>query len=276
MPEHSRPIIIIKKKGKKKEEHHGGNWKVAYADFVTAMMAFFLLMWLLAMISPEKRIALSQYFKNFSVFKEQGSSFMKEGKGILDRSSGGHSGFEVKAKVEFLSPENLKKKIRVAVDTDLKDIKDQVLVDIHEGAVRIQIVDNEGSLMFPVGSAKPTEKAEEILALVSQQIKDIPNRIVVEGHTDALPYRGGETTNWELSTARASAARRVLENRGVSQDRIAKVVGYSYNELLIKQYPYDPRNRRISIILLPIQYQQLAHTKDDQNKDSAANRQGLY
>ena len=251
MAERLRPIIVIKKI-KKHEGHHGGQWKVAYADFITALMAFFLLLWLLAMVSPDKRIALSQYFKEFSVFKEQGEKVTKGGVGILE--GGGRTAGNASGKMEVMSPEKLKTKIKSAVEANLKTLKDQVLVDVHEGAVRIQIVDNEGSQMFLLGSAKPTDKALEVLSLVSETIKETPNKIVVEGHTDALPYRGGETTNWELSTARASAARRVLENDGITADRIAKVVGFADNDLLIKLYPNDPRNRRISVILLPIQY----------------------
>jgi chemotaxis protein MotB len=250
MAERLRPIIVVKKK-KKHAEHHGGQWKVAYADFVTAMMAFFLLLWLLSMVSPDRRAALSQYFKEFSVFKEQGETLTKKGAGLLDQKGIGRTSVE---RMEVMSPEKLKAKIKTAVETNLKTLKDQVLVDIHEGAVRIQIVDNEGSQMFLLGSAKPTDKALEILSLVSETIKETPNKIVVEGHTDALPYKGGEMTNWELSTARASAARRVLENDGITPDRIAKVTGYADNDLLIKLYPNDPRNRRISIILLPSQY----------------------
>ena len=252
MAERLRPIIVVKKK-RKHAEHHGGSWKVAYADFVTAMMAFFLLLWLLAMVSPEKRIALSQYFKEFSVFKEQGEKVTKGGIGILEFKGGARAPGNAPGK-EAMSPEKLKTKIKAAVEANLKTLKDQVLVDVHEGSVRIQIVDNEGSQMFLLGSAKPSDKALEILSLVSETIKETPNKIVVEGHTDALPYRGGETTNWELSTARASAARRILENDGITADRIAKVVGFADNDLLIKLYPNDPRNRRISIILLPMQY----------------------
>jgi len=253
MAERLRPIIVIKKK-KKHAEHHGGSWKVAYADFVTAMMAFFLLLWLLAMVSPEKRIALSQYFKEFSVFKEQGEKVTQGGLGIFDQKGVGSVHGIAPGRMSELSPEKLKVKIRAAVDTKLQAMKDQVLVDVREGNVRIQIVDNEGSQMFLLGSAKPTEKALEILSLVSETIKETPNKIIVEGHTDAVPYKGGETTNWELSTSRASSARRVLENDGITPDRIAKVIGYADNDLLIKLYPNDPRNRRISIILLPIQY----------------------
>jgi chemotaxis protein MotB len=253
MAERLRPIIVVKKI-KKHTAHHGGQWKVAYADFITALMAFFLLLWLLSMVSPEKRIALSQYFKEFSVFKEQGDKASPGGMGIFDQKGVGRTTGNIASRVEAMSPEKLKTKIRTAVDANLKTLKDQVLVDVHEGAVRIQIVDNEGSQMFLLGSAKPTDKALEILSLVSGTIENAPNKIVVEGHTDALPYKGGETTNWELSTARASAARRVLEDDGIPADRIAKVVGYADNDLLIKLYPNDPRNRRISIILLPMQY----------------------
>jgi chemotaxis protein MotB len=253
MAERLRPIIVVKKI-KKHAEHHGGSWKVAYADFVTAMMAFFLLLWLLAMVSPEKRIALSQYFKDYSVFKEQGEKVTKGGTGILEFNGAGRKAGNAPGKMEVMSPEKLKTKIKTAVDANLKTLKDQVLVDVHEGNVRIQIVDNEGSQMFLLGSARPTDKALEILSLVSETIKETPNKIIVEGHTDALPYKGGETTNWELSTARASAARRVLENDGITADRIAKVVGFADNDLLIKLYPNDPRNRRISVIILPIQY----------------------
>lgn len=259
MAERLRPIIVIKKK-KKHAEHHGGSWKVAYADFVTAMMAFFLLLWLLAMVSPEKRIALSQYFKEFSVFKEQGEKVTQGGLGIFDQKGVGSVHGIAPGRMSELTPEKLKARIRTAVDTKLQAMKDQVLVDIREGNVRIQIVDNEGSQMFLLGSAKPTEKALEILSLVSETIKETPNKIIVEGHTDAVPYKGGETTNWELSTARASAARRVLENNGITPDRIAKVIGYADNDLLIKLYPNDPRNRRISIILLPIQYTNAAQS----------------
>jgi len=153
MAERLRPIIVIKKI-KKHEGHHGGQWKVAYADFITALMAFFLLLWLLAMVSPEKRVALSQYFTDYSVFKEQGEKVTKGGVGILEFKGGGRQAGNAQGKMEAMSPEKLKTKIKAAVEANLKTLKDQVLVDVHEGTVRIQIVDNEGSQMFLLGSAK--------------------------------------------------------------------------------------------------------------------------
>jgi chemotaxis protein MotB len=110
----------------------------------------------------------------------------------------------------------------------------------------VQIIDNEGSMMFPLGSAEPTEKAKEILRLVTENISNIENRIAIEGHTDAAPFKGAQTTNWELSTARASAARRELENNGVAPGHIARVVGYADQELFVPDNPRDPRNRQIS------------------------------
>ena len=112
-------------------------------------------------------------------------------------------------------------------------------------------MDNEGSLMFPLGSSQPTDKAIKILSIVAENTREIPNKIAVEGHTDSLPFKGDQTTNWELSTSRASAARRELEKYGIDPGRIARVVGYADQDLYIKDNPKDPRNRRISIIILP-------------------------
>jgi chemotaxis protein MotB len=253
----ARPIIV-KKRRKKHAEHHGGSWKVAYADFVTAMMAFFLLMWLLSMASPEKRAAVSLYFKNFDVFNIgkslSGHSFMSGSNQAIDSGesmskASRHIRRSSRAEVQSLSSEDLSKRLKNAVNEQLRSVRNQVLVDITGEGVRIQIVDAEGNPMFASGSASPTPKAREILQLVAENIIDIPNRIVIEGHTDAAPFRGAQTTNWELSTDRASAARRLLEANGIGPERIARVVGYAEQELYIKLDPNDARNRRISIIL---------------------------
>jgi chemotaxis protein MotB len=252
--------IIVKKRRKKHDEHHGGSWKVAYADFVTAMMAFFLLMWLLSMTSPEKKAAVSNYFKHFNVFNIgqalSGRGFMSGVNRTIDSSvapttktnnPGKRTG---QAQTRSLSSENISDRLKIAVDEKLRSVQGQVLVDITGEGVRIQIMDTEGSSMFSAGSATPTTKAQEILQLVAENISDIPNRIVIEGHTDAAPFQGARITNWELSTDRASSARRTLEACGIDPGRIARVVGYADQELLVKLNPKDPRNRRISVILL--------------------------
>ena len=259
----TRPIII-KKKRKKHGEHHGGSWKVAYADFVTAMMAFFLLMWLLSMASPEKKMAVSQYFKSFDSFDIIKTDASGPGRAGMTGSMMGADQMIVKrtkpdrapqakltlSPVKTISAGDLMNKLKSAVDEKLDSVKNQVLVDITGEGVRIQIVDIEGSPMFSTGSAAPTPKAREILQLVTENIIDIPNRIAIEGHTDAAPFRGAQNTNWELSTDRASSARRTLEASGLGPERIARVVGYADQELYNPLDPKDARNRRISIILL--------------------------
>ncbi len=264
--------IIIKKVKKRHQDAHGGSWKVAYADFVTALMALFLLLWLLAMISPEKRVLLSQYFKHFSVFKESGQSVIQGHSSLLDRDGGVAAKKMLGSERADISPEMLQERIKGAIAEKLSSLEDQVMVSIADDGVKIQIVDTEGSLMFKLGSAQPTEKARQLLKLLAENISDTANRIVIEGHTDSLPYRGAQITNWELSTARASAARRELEDNGVEPSRIARVVGYADQELLIKDEPTNPRNRRISIILLKEKAAQPADTAgpDAQNPAETA------
>jgi chemotaxis protein MotB len=253
MEDHSK-IVIRRRKKKSHDAHHGGSWKVAYADFVTAMMAFFLLLWLLAMTSPDTKAALAQYFESFSIMK---SASQQSGTSILDKSTGvleiakatQQDSSRVKAE-KRATPEELAKMMRMAIEDKLQVMKKQVLIDTTPEGLRIQIVDNEGSEIFSLGSDQPTEKAVQIIRLVSENIRDKPNRIVIEGHTDSAPFKTVQKTNWELSTSRASAARRELENNGVDPGRIARVVGYADQELLVREDSKDPRNRRISIILL--------------------------
>ena len=247
--------IIVRKVKKGHSEHHGGSWKVAYADFVTAMMAFFLLLWLISMVTPEKKAVLADYFRNFNVFQQGGRSFMEQSSSIHQ---------EIKTSSQEIvtgemSAEDLKQKLKSAIEDKVKNLKDQVLLDVVEGGVRIQIVDLEGSPMFPSGSAEPNDKCRQILKVVSENVKETSSRVAVEGHTDSAPFKGGSITNWELSTSRASAARKELQKDGIDSDRIARVVGYADTDLLVKDNPMDARNRRISIILLASHDKAAAH-----------------
>lgn len=251
-----RPVVIIKKKKRtRRDTHHGGSWKVAYADFVTAMMAFFLLLWLITMVSQEKRLALSEYFKNFNVFKEQTFSASK---GIMDKQDSllgdfvRHkvSGDKTNQVVVIKVKQEIAEKLKNAVDVRLESFKDQILIDIVDDGVRIQLVDKEGSVMFHLGSADPTDRAKRIIATITESIKELPNKVAIEGHTDSSPYRGTQITNWELSAARASSARREMEKNGLDPSKIARVVGFADQQLFMKENPTDPRNRRISIIVI--------------------------
>jgi chemotaxis protein MotB len=254
---------IIKKVRKKGHEAgHGGSWKVAYADFVTAMMAFFLLLWLISMVSEDKRARVSEYFKSFSLFDKGGQSFMMDNQTykskiqIIDKdtadnssdnaSSGNSSG------TGATSADRIKDGLKKELELKLANMKDQVLVDIYEGAVRIEVVDKTGgSAMFNSGSREMTDEGKRALRVIADNIKGVQGKIAIEGHTDALTYAGSQYSNWELSTERASAARRELENSGMSPDRLIRVAGYAATEPLIKTDAFDPRNRRISIKVFP-------------------------
>jgi chemotaxis protein MotB len=246
-----RPIIIIVKKKKRGHDAaHGGSWKVAYADFVTAMMALFLLLWLLSMVAPEKKVILADFFKHFSVF-DSGQSFMKGSKHAM-KESGLQFGTSQNIRVQGMHQapaELLKEKIESDLTGKLDDIKDQVLIEVTEEGLKIQIVDSAGKPIFNIGSDQPTERAKEILKIVAAHIKELPNPIVVEGHTDSAMFRTGAITNWELSTGRASSARRELEVDGLDPNRFDRIVGFADKQLLIKDAPFDPRNRRISLLI---------------------------
>lgn len=261
-------IIIKKVKKKGGAAGHGGAWKVAYADFVTAMMAFFLMMWLLNMTSQEKRARISQYFKTYSIFQTSGASTpvvfteggpLTVGEMETKGQATGATAPEPGSVPSFgqgdeglgrNKAEAFKESIKQAIEAKLGDVKDQIMVDIFEGGVRIQLVDTEGKSMFDVGSSRPTAIAMRILQVIGDNVKSLPNPVAIEGHTDALAYKSTTYGNWELSTERALTARKELEKLGLDPSRLTKVAGYADTVPLIKENPRDPRNRRISIILL--------------------------
>jgi chemotaxis protein MotB len=262
--------VIIKVVKKKVEGgHHGGSWKVAYADFVTAMMAFFLLMWLITMVAPERRARVATYFKSFSIFEKSGISFMNKQEAIVNETGG-----EVTVPKEYdstagggMTREQLHQKLRDEIERKLAEVKDQILVEVFDGGVRIQLVDKAGQPLFPLGGASLTPVGRKMLEVVAGGIKDVPNKIAIEGHTDALSYSSSRYTNWELSTERASAARKALETSGLDPDRLAQVSGYAATLPLIRENPNDPRNRRISII---VRY----HKGGDGDGDAAGVKRG--
>lgn len=283
------PTIIIKKVKKVSGGHHGGAWKVAYADFVTAMMAFFLLLWLLNVTTDEQKDGIAEYFApTISVSSQSG------GAGIF----GGSSPFETKDSISASDPfgfivnkpkagadnqEDDPSDVEPSEDADvtskqagynqeeeaqfdaaqdeleraleesaeLQELADSLLIDQTPEGLRIQIVDQQNRSMFPLGSAAMFEHTRKIISLVGGVIEKLPNRISIGGHTDAAPYRPGATyTNWELSADRANASRRVLLSAGVSPQRLQRVSGHAASELLVEKDPYSARNRRISILLL--------------------------
>lgn len=259
MADNNLPPIIVKKIKKVAGGHHGGSWKVAYADFVTAMMAFFLLMWLLATASTPVKQALAFYFTKFSIFKD-GSGVMPQP--VLPKKSNTPPPPEeekTKEKTPGLgkSSQNgtsakdaAQKQLQQMIDMKLSQYKDQIEVTSTPEGVRVNISDKSGQPMFMSGGAQFADWTGEVMKSIAEELKKIPNPIAIEGHTDAVPFAGANgTTNWELSTQRAMQARRALEYFGVPPERYAKVIGYADKQLQYPENPTDPKNRRISFIV---------------------------
>lgn len=236
--------IIIKKIRKGGHGgHHGGSWKVAYADFVTAMMAFFLLMWLISAASPKQKEHLAGYFKEFSLFDYKGVS---DAPGRSDQIPPEHQSATVG---DSKTDEEIADMLSRHLESTLEELKDQIIVEIFDQGVRIEATYKEGKPLFDSGSSSPTPIGQKILSEIGAGIKDLRNNIAIEGHTDAVNFSGDNYTNWELSTDRASTARRILNQSGVDPGRIERVSGFASARPLNKTDPYDPKNRRISILV---------------------------
>ncbi|WP_106638987.1 flagellar motor protein MotB [Allosphingosinicella vermicomposti] len=283
-----RPIIVKKIIEDGHGGHHGGAWKVAYADFVTAMMAFFLLMWILGQTDAQKRKGLADYFTPTIVELKQnsaGSNGIMGGDSIVgadnypnraaqtgtkaitiprDVVGGPDSGGGKERDMERF--ERLKKTLvqRMEASAALKKLKAQVrFTDTREG-LRIDLIDEANFSMFAVGTDKLLPQARTLLGEVAQVIAGVPNEIIVRGHTDALPYSSGGMNNWLLSGARAEATRAALHSSGVPGGRFARIEGVAEREPYVPADRYDPRNRRMSITL--------AWAKGDPAPTAAANR----
>ncbi len=246
-----KKIIIKRVKKGHGAAHHGGSWKVAYADFVTAMMAFFLLMWLLNMSSQEKRAVLAMYFKNFSLFTQGGTSFMQKG-GVrpLGQSLNNQEVLDVGENNSGITNAELAKRLMTGISESPGGAvaQKQILIDITAEGVRIQIVDTTKNPIFAPGSAEITDLGKELISTSVRVLKNFPNKIAVEGHTDSTPPGAAQMSNWELSVARALSARRQIEKEGINPIRICRIVGLADREPI---FPIDdPRNRRISILFL--------------------------
>ncbi|MBT5940046.1 MAG: flagellar motor protein MotB [Rhodospirillaceae bacterium] len=280
--------VFIKRVKKVEGGAHGGAWKIAYADFVTAMMAFFLLLWLLNSVTQEQLEGISNYFAPASV-----SATTSGAGGILGGQTMSEEGSEVSAKAkptvslalpppktglggessadtpppkseEEATQEQVKKAEEKQFDEAKKELEDalsksaamealkkSLLVDNTVEGLRIQIVDQEGLPLFRSGSADPLDRAVELLKLVKSVVDKLTQKISISGHTDAVKFgSGAQYTNWELSVDRANSARRILLELGLEEDRLSRVVGKASTELLLKDKPKDAQNRRLSIVML--------------------------
>ncbi len=284
------PPIIVKRIKKGGHGHHGGAWKVAFADFVTAMMAFFMLMWLLGSTTPEQRASISDYMKDpvaangpggtgANIVLDGGSGILA-GQGPSPSNQARQSDEEIEgkgiptledaeaiaAKAEQARMEELMIQLKASVEASqaLKPFKDQLLLDITSEGLRIQLIDKENRAMFAQGSPVLENYMRSLLHEVSTVINEVPNKISISGHTDKTPYASSNGySNWELSADRANAARRELMAAGVSEPKISRVVGLASSVLFDKEHPFGPANRRITIIVMNKAAENATEDRDD-------------
>jgi chemotaxis protein MotB len=241
MPNQLAPIIIRKKIVH--TGHHGGAWKVAYADFVTAMMALFIVLWLLASSEQVKKAVASYFIDPQSKTHETGSGLVGSGQSMAFSKQ---------------DLDKLKKKLEEAIKKrmpDFQQIKNQVTISVTGEGLRIELLENKKGVFFESGNADPTPAATEIFKVLAAELGALPNHLLIEGHTDSKPFstEAKGYSNWELSTDRANSARRVLQQSGVRPDQIKEVRGFADQRLRNKVDPFDAANRRVSIL---VQYQE--------------------
>jgi chemotaxis protein MotB len=227
--------------------HHGGAWKVAYADFVTAMMALFLVLWLVSQADVELKQQIASYFRNPGVFDATAGGILSQAKKVSKEPTTQTSKDNEQAL--FSVAETLQKQF--GTRPEFSRYKDRVRIDVTDEGLRIQMIDEADKVSFQSGSADLGEDAKAVLAEIAGGICTLPNKITIGGHTDSrvFPSNNGYT-NWELSADRANAARRTLEANCVKPEQIRRIVGFADTELLVPNDPYSPSNRRISITVL--------------------------
>jgi len=233
-----QPIIVIKKKGQH-GGHHGGAWKVAYADFVTAMMALFIVLWLMNSSDTIKK-AVAGYFND-----PKGTA------NLLGTTMSGNGASPAETK-----PDDRMKQLKEKLDAEirakqeLKKLSDQIEITITPEGLRIELLEGAKATFYESGSPHLSASGQELLAVLANELKTLPNALLIEGHTDAAPYSSDTGySNWELSADRANTARRLLQQDGVRADQVTQVRGYADQMLRVKAKPYDPSNRRISILV---------------------------
>lgn len=242
----TRPIIIIKKKGGH-GGHHGGAWKVAYADFVTAMMALFIVLWLLNS-SKQVQEAVGGYFKD-----PTGTS-----KKVGTNQSGAGENFSLTKDNMSKLKEELQKSVRQM--NNFEKLKDQIQMTVTAEGLRIELLESDKGTFFDTGSTNPNGDGKDLLKRLAEELGQLPNKVSIEGHTDSKPFAGtGEYGNWELSTDRANSARRLMQQSGLKSDQVVQVRGYADQRLRKPEDPLDPSNRRISVIVQYI-------VKDEEDK----------
>jgi chemotaxis protein MotB len=251
------PIIVIKKKGGH-GGHHGGAWKVAYADFVTAMMSLFIVLWLMSSSEQVKK-AIGGYFMDPSGHgKQMGSTLAGNGETIsLSKTEMS----QIKEKLE----QALKKA------PEFQALKSHIQITVTGEGLRIELMESEKGVFFTSGKSVPSEFGADLLKRLAAELGKMPNKVLIEGHTDAAPFVAQEYSNWELSADRANSARRLMQESGLRSDQVTQVRGYADQRLRNPADPKDPTNRRISVI---VQYATPPPDKEEHGKEGAGKGEG--
>ncbi|WP_392586487.1 flagellar motor protein MotB [Serratia ureilytica] len=275
----NHPVVLVRKRKSHHAAHHGGSWKIAYADFMTAMMAFFLVMWLLAIASPQELTQIAEYFRTpLKVALTSGDKSSSESSPI---PGGGDDPTQqhglVKKQVdspdsraEELRLNKLREKLDELIESDprLKALRPYLLINMMDEGLRIQIIDSQNRPMFKTGSAQVESYMRDILRAIAPILNDLPNKISLSGHTDDIPYATGERgySNWELSADRANASRRELIAGGLAEGKVLRVVGMAATMSLKQHGADDAINRRITVLVLNKQTQEgIEHENAESN-----------
>jgi chemotaxis protein MotB len=236
-----KPRVIVKKAKGRHGGHHGGAWKVAYADFVTAMMALFIVLWIVSATDEKIRVGLAQYFRDPGIFQSAPGILPDNTGGVAPEAGKTHPLEELQGRLtkELLGPE------------ELSTVQDQILIKMVQEGLLIELMDSGKETFFDLASAQLKPMLVRVLEKIAAQLKEKPHRLVIAGHTDSLPFHHRTFySNWELSAARALNTRRALESMGIDPKRIERVSGHADQQPLLPDDPRHPANRRISILIL--------------------------
>ncbi len=252
----SSKVIVVRKVVAGHDEEHGGAWKVAYADFVTAMMALFIVLWLLS-ASEKVQKAVGGYFRD------------PTGRGRQTGTT--TAGVSETLTINKSQLQQLKEKLEQALKQipTFQNLQKQVRMMITAEGLRIDLLETQHGMFFETGNPKPTVAGKDLLQLLATELMKLPNKVAIEGHTDSTPYGRSDYSNWELSADRANAARRILNDNGLPETRISQVRGFADQRLLLKNDPTNPSNRRISIIVRNVGLDDQEETSAQANEESA-------
>ncbi|MBI4610295.1 MAG: OmpA family protein [Candidatus Rokubacteria bacterium] len=248
-----RAVRIVVRRPKRHGEPHGGAWKVAYADFMTTMMALFIVLWASSQ-NVQVREAIGAYFRTPAVWSQAGrASVLNGGAGILPMQPRPASAATALEPGDDLTLEGVAKWLAELIEAEgeLKKLQDQIRIDVTADGLRIQLVEKDDSVFFDIGSATLKPATRRLLAIIARVAGRLPNEVTIEGHTDSRPYQGTQRdySNWELSADRANSARRAMEESGLRPRQVTRVIGYADHQLLEPTNPRDSQNRRVSIII---------------------------